>query len=310
MDISRLPLDDIEETESGLRIGTNVRNSDLAADPLVRRGWPGVSRALLSGPDGQRRIPIGDLHTLPGDRPDVETTLAHGELITAVDLPASPLARRSTYYELGRMARDLQQRTPEDMLEAMVRAAVNLIPGVEDGAISIVLGRKTVMAQAATSDLPSRADAIQMEEREGPSLDAVYEETTVRVPDMRTGLRRITSGSPLPRGDRHPGHHRTGQGHPHGAVQDHLAAGVPAPQPREQHHQREARRSGGAPRVHRRTAHATRMRRPRGSADAVSADRLVPFFARQLGDVVDQEALHTGELVALLRQHPYGELFA
>ena len=105
VDISRLPLDDIEETESGLRIGTNVRNSDLAADPLVRRGWPGVSRALLSGPDGQRRIPIGDLHTLPGDRPDVETTLAHGELITAVDLPASPLARRSTYYELGRMAR-------------------------------------------------------------------------------------------------------------------------------------------------------------------------------------------------------------
>lgn len=88
--------------------------------------------------------------------------------------------------ELGRMARDLQQRTPEDLLEAMVRAAVDLIPGVEDGAISIVLGRKTIMAQAATSDLPSRADTIQMEEREGPCLDAVYEQTTVRVPDMRS----------------------------------------------------------------------------------------------------------------------------
>lgn len=181
VDISRLPLDDIEETESGLRIGTNVRNSDLAAHPLVRRGWPGVSRALLSGasgqirnqattggnllqrtrcvyfqdittpcnkrepgtgcsaiegygkhnavlgasdacvathpsdlavaltaldatvvvlgPDGERRIPVGDLHTLPGDRPHVETTLAHGEMITAIELSASPLAHRSTYYK-------------------------------------------------------------------------------------------------------------------------------------------------------------------------------------------------------------------
>src|SRR5690625_7423962 len=73
--------------------------------------------------------------------------------------------------ELGRMARDLQQKSPEDILNAMVRAAVDLIPGVEDGAISLVLGRRTIMGQAATSDLPSRADAIQMAEREGPCLD-------------------------------------------------------------------------------------------------------------------------------------------
>src|SRR6201996_6988766 len=39
-------------------------------------------------PDGTaRKIPIAELHRLPGDTPDIETTLAPGELITAVALP-------------------------------------------------------------------------------------------------------------------------------------------------------------------------------------------------------------------------------
>jgi xanthine dehydrogenase YagS FAD-binding subunit len=38
--------------------------------------------------DGEtRKIPIAELHRLPGDTPDIETTLASGELITAVTLP-------------------------------------------------------------------------------------------------------------------------------------------------------------------------------------------------------------------------------
>jgi xanthine dehydrogenase YagS FAD-binding subunit len=42
------------------------------------------------------------LHRLPGDEPDRDTTLEHGELITAVELPAQDVAVRSTY----RKARD------------------------------------------------------------------------------------------------------------------------------------------------------------------------------------------------------------
>lgn len=34
-----------------------------------------------------RKIPIGEFHRLPGDAPHIETTLASGELITAVTLP-------------------------------------------------------------------------------------------------------------------------------------------------------------------------------------------------------------------------------
>jgi xanthine dehydrogenase YagS FAD-binding subunit len=48
-------------------------------------------------PDGQvRRIPIADFHTLPGSTPHVEHTLAHGELITSVLLPA-PVGGRQVY---------------------------------------------------------------------------------------------------------------------------------------------------------------------------------------------------------------------
>ena len=56
VDITRLDLNRIEETEEGgLRIGALVTNSDLAADPRVRRDWAVLSRALLAGASGQLR---------------------------------------------------------------------------------------------------------------------------------------------------------------------------------------------------------------------------------------------------------------
>ncbi len=185
VDVSRLPMDEVTSYDgpggAGLRVGANVRNSDLAAHPQVRSEHPVVARALLSGasgqlrhqattggnllqrtrcvyfqdvttpcnkrepgsgcsavegyarhnavlgtsehcvavhpsdlavalaavdavvvvlgPTGERRIPVEALHRLPGDRPDLDTVLEHGELITAVELPRFPAARRSTYYK-------------------------------------------------------------------------------------------------------------------------------------------------------------------------------------------------------------------
>ena len=56
VDINRLPLDKIEDTpDGGLRIGTLVRNSDLAADQRVRERYGVLSRALLSGASAQLR---------------------------------------------------------------------------------------------------------------------------------------------------------------------------------------------------------------------------------------------------------------
>jgi xanthine dehydrogenase YagS FAD-binding subunit len=46
-------------------------------------------------PDGKtRRIPIADLHRLPGDTPNRETTLRHGEMITAITLPPARRGRQ------------------------------------------------------------------------------------------------------------------------------------------------------------------------------------------------------------------------
>ena len=56
VDVSRLPLDSVEELPDGaLRIGATVRNSDLAAHPLVRDRYPVLSQALLAGASGQLR---------------------------------------------------------------------------------------------------------------------------------------------------------------------------------------------------------------------------------------------------------------
>ncbi len=56
VDISRLPLNDIEEIDGGgVRIGALVPNSDLAADPIIRERYEVLSRALLAGASGQLR---------------------------------------------------------------------------------------------------------------------------------------------------------------------------------------------------------------------------------------------------------------
>jgi xanthine dehydrogenase YagS FAD-binding subunit len=53
----------------------------------------------VKGHDGERSIPIGEFYRLPGTTPHLETALKPGELITSVDLPASP-GQRSTYLKV------------------------------------------------------------------------------------------------------------------------------------------------------------------------------------------------------------------
>jgi xanthine dehydrogenase YagS FAD-binding subunit len=56
VDVRRLTSDRIEELPDGsLRIGAAVPNSELAAHPMVRRRYPALAQALLSGASGQLR---------------------------------------------------------------------------------------------------------------------------------------------------------------------------------------------------------------------------------------------------------------
>jgi xanthine dehydrogenase YagS FAD-binding subunit len=55
---------------------------------------------VLRGHDGERRVPVTEFHLLPGDHPELESVVAPGELITAVEIPPLPFARRSTYVKV------------------------------------------------------------------------------------------------------------------------------------------------------------------------------------------------------------------
>lgn len=78
----------------------------------------------VRGPAGARTIALRDFHRLPGDTPEIETALAHGELITGVEVPAAEIAARSRYVKV-------RDRASYEF--ALVSAAVAL--QVEDGRI-------------------------------------------------------------------------------------------------------------------------------------------------------------------------------
>jgi xanthine dehydrogenase YagS FAD-binding subunit len=54
----------------------------------------------VRGPRGARAIPISQFHRLPGDRPDLDTTLQPGELITSVDLPPPAFSDHTHYLKV------------------------------------------------------------------------------------------------------------------------------------------------------------------------------------------------------------------
>ena len=247
VDVSGLSTSIIELDSGGLLVGAGVSNSDLAADLRIRRAFPMLSQALLSGasgqlrnmatvggnllqrtrclyfqdigkpcnkrqngsgcpartgihrdlgvlgtsaacvathpsdlavalaaleasvlidgPTGQRRLALDGLYRLPEDDPTRDTTLSHGELITAIELPPpSPLLRTSGY----RKARD---RASYAFAVGSVAAAID----VEGGRVGDVR-----LAFGAVAPRPWRAHAAERLIRGGPATaDAFRSALTV-----------------------------------------------------------------------------------------------------------------------------------
>jgi xanthine dehydrogenase YagS FAD-binding subunit len=78
----------------------------------------------VTGPAGERTIPIPGLHRLPGDEPQHDTVLERGELVTALELePFAPgLAARSTY-------RKVRDRASFSFAVVSVAAALDVADG-------------------------------------------------------------------------------------------------------------------------------------------------------------------------------------
>jgi xanthine dehydrogenase YagS FAD-binding subunit len=81
----------------------------------------------LEGARGRRSVNLTDLYRLPEGRPDIETVLEPGELITAIELPGLPVAGRSTY-------RKVRDRASYAFAVISVAAALH----IEDGRVSDV----------------------------------------------------------------------------------------------------------------------------------------------------------------------------
>jgi xanthine dehydrogenase YagS FAD-binding subunit len=77
----------------------------------------------VQGASGARTIPLVAFHRLPGDEPQKDTVLEHGELITAVELPPMPFAVRSRY-------RKVRDRASYAFALVSVAAALDVADGV------------------------------------------------------------------------------------------------------------------------------------------------------------------------------------
>jgi xanthine dehydrogenase YagS FAD-binding subunit len=112
----------------------------------------------VQGPDGARAIPLRELHRLPGDAPDRDTVLRHGELITAIDLPPLPFATRSHY-------RKVRDRASYAFALVSVAAALDL----QDGVV-----RDVRIALGGVAHKPWRATTAEAALRGQPATEELF----------------------------------------------------------------------------------------------------------------------------------------
>lgn len=241
VDVNHLPLSEVKSLpDGGLSIGAMVRNTDLAHHPLVKKSYPVLSEAVLSGATvqlrnmattggnllqrtrcmyfrdtampcnkrepgsgcaaitgmnrglailgasehciatnpsdmnvalaaleatvhirgskGERSVPIGDFHLLPGDTPHRETVLEPGDLITHVTLPPPAPGSRSLYLKL-------RDRASYEF--ALASAAV--VVAAKDGKITYAR-----VALGGVGTKPWRSPEAEGELSGQPATDAVF----------------------------------------------------------------------------------------------------------------------------------------
>jgi xanthine dehydrogenase YagS FAD-binding subunit len=112
----------------------------------------------LEGPDGSRTLPLTELHRLPGDDPQRETTLEPGDLITAVELPPLELARHSAY-------RKVRDRASFSFAVVSVAAAVDVANGVV---------RDCRLALGGVAHVPWRAERAEAALRGQPASEQSF----------------------------------------------------------------------------------------------------------------------------------------
>lgn len=116
------------------------------------------------GPSGERTVPVDDFFLPPGDTPEREHPLEHGELITAMDVPATPMAARSLYLKV-------RDRASYEFALVSVAAALD----VRDGAVAGVR-----LALGGVGTRPWRARLAEQALAGRPATPEVFAEAAGR----------------------------------------------------------------------------------------------------------------------------------
>src|SRR3954447_7567827 len=158
--------------------------------PPSRRGTtagqvPGVYEAARGAASCMRgllgaglSVPGCVMSTHGGENPNQRGQPSAQDTGTAAAL--DDLARR-----LAEAARGMQkQLDPPKGLDHVVSLAVAMVPGADEATITMVRARRHVYSAAATGDLARWFDVLQNETGEGPCLDAMWQQQTVRVNDL------------------------------------------------------------------------------------------------------------------------------
>jgi xanthine dehydrogenase YagS FAD-binding subunit len=149
--------------------GVNRKHAVLGGSDHCIATYPGdFAQALvaldatveLAGPRGARTIRVEELHRLPGPSPQLETTLAPGELITGFVIPSGAWTRRSLYLKI---------RDRESYEFALASAAVAL--HIEDGVV-----RTARIALGGIATKPWRSQAAEAVLSGNPPTEAVAED--------------------------------------------------------------------------------------------------------------------------------------
>jgi xanthine dehydrogenase YagS FAD-binding subunit len=149
------------------------------------------ARVLTHGPNGQRTVSMPGLHRFPGDEPDRDTILEHGELITGIELPSLPVARRSTY-------RKIRERASYAFALVSVAAAIDVVEDeiaevrVAFGGVAHAPWRARVLEEelaGAPADADHIAAAVDAELAHArPLRDNAYKVPLARAVTIRTLL--------------------------------------------------------------------------------------------------------------------------
>lgn len=127
---------------------------------------------VISNNKGERRIPFGDFHRLPGNTPEKDSNLERGELITAIEIPDNDAFAEKVLYEKVRDRASyafalVSVAVALDMQENTIRNARLAMGGVAHKPWRLTASENFLKGKTASIDNFKKAAAVAMKDAKG-----------------------------------------------------------------------------------------------------------------------------------------------